>query len=70
METVDGKVRDQLEELGFMQASYSPFDRRLEFISNHNSEQTPQNSLFIRNIDYCEERLRAARFRNIVGHWI
>lgn len=70
METVDGKVRTQLEELGFRQALYDPFDRRLNFTFDHSLERGVQNSLFVRNVDYCQERLRTARSREIVGHWI
>ncbi len=70
METVDGKVKPLLEELGFRQASYNPFNRRLDFNFDYGSERAAQNALFVRNVDYCQERLRTARSRNIIGHWI
>jgi FkbM family methyltransferase len=70
METVDETVRAQLDDLGFQKALYDPFARRLGVDADPPFEITPQNTLFIRNIDHCQRRVQAAALRNIVGHRI
>jgi FkbM family methyltransferase len=70
METVDESVRARLEDLGFRQSSYDPFARRLCVTVDQNSEMASQNTLFIRNFDYCQQRVQTARYRNIIGQRI
>jgi FkbM family methyltransferase len=70
METVDESVRARLEDLGFRRSSYDPFARRLCVTVDRNSEMASQNTLFIRNFDYCQQRVQTARYRNIIGQRI
>jgi FkbM family methyltransferase len=70
LETVDESVRTRLNAVGFRQSFYDPFARRLYTDVDDNLEIRSQNTLFIRNVDRIQLRVKKARRRNIIGHWI
>jgi len=67
IETVDDTVRDELDSAGFEEAIYDPFERVLSPISYPES-QPLHNSLFVRDVRACQQRLQAAPIRDVFGH--
>lgn len=67
IETVDDAVRAKLEAVGFQQASYDPFTRSLSPFTRKPLSFGPQNSLFVRDIDLCRDRVTKAPYRSILG---
>jgi FkbM family methyltransferase len=66
IETVHQKVRSQLEAAGFKQAGYDPFARRLAKVIEHTTPLS-NNYLFVRDLDTCRQRVKAAVSRDVLG---
>lgn len=64
LETTSPRIVDILRQLDFTQAFYDPFGRRL---SRRPVSATAQNSLYIRDWSFVEDRLLSARQVQVLG---
>ncbi len=69
-ETADVRVCGALETAGFQRAYYEPFQRDLSLSVPHTGGGALRNALFVRNVDACRARLKAAPRRAVLGHAI
>jgi len=67
IETVTEKVRTLLQDQGFFQAGYDPWTRRLQ--PGCEAVRT-NNTLYIRDLEFVEERLKTAPSVAVLGHLI
>ena len=67
IETVTEKVKALLKEHGFFQADYDPWTRCLQ--AGCKAVQT-NNTLYIRDLEFVEARLKTARSVTVLGHLI
>jgi FkbM family methyltransferase len=65
-ETVDARMRSDLEGVGFLTAKYEPFTRRLELTRSEPLRHS-NNVLFVRDPEACRKRIASAARRSIVG---
>ncbi len=67
VETADEYIETRLAGLGFRRSSYNPFTRHLRIASDGAPKIASQNTLYVRDFVGCQERVKAARSRNIAG---
>ena len=67
IETVTEKVRTLLQDHGFFQADYDPWTRRLQ--AGCKAVRT-NNTLYIRDLEFVEARLKTAPSVAVLGHLI
>lgn len=68
LEAVDADIEALLQRNGFVRAAYEPFTRRLSRVDASDRKPASSNPLFVRGLAACQERLRTAQRRDVLGH--
>ncbi len=67
IETVDAAILRVLQRAGFRKASYAPFTRCLRWVDGDGPAAGAANTLFVRNLEFCRDRVATAPWADVLG---